>query len=1100
MRTGTVSYKLEDLKKGVIIPIGFVGENDFTKVYFDAEEVYKKHPDAQVTAKVQPPKGSIYPVTVTKEGNTVIWQVKAADLAHKGNGEIQLTFTADTMVEKSYIARTDIKRSLAGNGTAPDPVQDWVDHAEDVLEEVEAAEIHQPIIGLDGYWYTWNQETGEYEKTNTKAQGEDGDPGQPGQDATPNLITVNYADLTFPVAKDTQCYHDGLLYYAKQDIQTAEDWTAAHWQQTTVEEQVGQLKNSIDGLIDDNSGYGGTENTWSADKLDGEFSSVRTDISAKYTKPADGIPSSDIDPSVLSGKMNKPSGNGTLNQVLRSNGDGTTFWGNDTNQAVIEAEVDAWLGTNITNPNSPPLDRALASSSAAAPADIVGGMQKALFAYEMSVTDNLFIFDKATAGYSLQNDGTIASTYKHDVTYFMPVTEGDTVYATQKSGSTRVNIATTSSTRFCFYDENLDFIQNSYIEDNTAVAPSGAKYVRFSCYNRLLVESNNCMISLNTVTGLSNDDYIKGYTLSDGFNEETKDIKEAISNINSAIGSTSLPTTAQTVTGAIAEHETDINGIKTTDIPAIEGNISNIDGNKVNLPLDSFDEPTYGTSGQILRTNGDGTTEWTTVGTPTQEQTASAVETYLEGHPEQTTTVQDRSVTKQKFAIGALGYVTPEMYGAVGDGVTDDSEALQAAINSQFPVYLLNSYVVTGIELLSKTVIYGSGKVIQKTGSTTAISAEEVNDVTIEGVTFETKTGNFATRYTGAFAFIECENIKIENIKCISNTDRNFEFHTCKDVHMSNILGYGSGCIATFYNTQYSGIHDAMIYGGDTANGHAIDFYADDEIIVYGVYCYNIIGEKAKGGLLQLTANQSIGSDILDYTVRSIKSNGGSVALKYDGVSKAVFQQCEVSNSDYAFTCGGSSTTQPNDVFITDCIIENISNNDVIGAVNTVKNLIIENSKFINCGIVSSGKCTGDLILKRNTIYATGSVSFGSTSSECSNIVFESNIIEGATSIVFPRNAIHNYYFVNNVIHTLIDTNSYLTFYVGEKFVFIGNMFTVTQMNNKFRVIIPTESESESVGILHYGNMVNSSMMEVAETGGSPYTEITYALATQSGE
>ena len=252
MRTGTVSYKLEDLRKGVIIPIGMVGENDFTRVIFDAEEVFKKHPEAQDTMKVQPAKGGVYPATVTRDGNAVIWQVKAADVAHRGSGELQLTFTADTMVEKSYIARTDIKRSLVGNGPAPDPVQDWVDNAEEVLEDLEAAEVHQPIIGEDGYWYTWNQETGEYEKTDTKAQGADGQPGQDGApgrdgtDATPDLITKDYANLTFPVAEGTYCYHSGLLYYAKQDIQTSEAWTAAHWQQTTVEEQQRLRRQYID--------------------------------------------------------------------------------------------------------------------------------------------------------------------------------------------------------------------------------------------------------------------------------------------------------------------------------------------------------------------------------------------------------------------------------------------------------------------------------------------------------------------------------------------------------------------------------------------------------------------------------------------------------------------------------------------------------------------------------------------------------------------------------------------------------------------------------------------------------------------------------------
>ena len=138
MRTGTVSYKLEDLKKRVIIPIGFVGENDFTRVIFDAEEIYKKFPNASVSMKVQPPKGGIYPAAVTRDGNAVTWQVKEADVANRGGGELQLTFTDGETKIKTYIARTDVKRSLAGNGPAPDPVQDWVDNAEEVLDDLAA--------------------------------------------------------------------------------------------------------------------------------------------------------------------------------------------------------------------------------------------------------------------------------------------------------------------------------------------------------------------------------------------------------------------------------------------------------------------------------------------------------------------------------------------------------------------------------------------------------------------------------------------------------------------------------------------------------------------------------------------------------------------------------------------------------------------------------------------------------------------------------------------------------------------------------------------------------------------------------------------------
>ena len=245
-----ISCKLDDLKK-IVLPIGYEGENEHTRVQVDASEVFKEYPEAVPTLKVHGPTGAIYPAEVTRDGKNVIWDIKASDCAADGSGEAQFTFTLNNVIVKSCIAKIKVYRSIVGGSTPPDPVQDWLDEAQDVLDDLEAAEVHQPMIGVDGYWYTWDQENEEYTKTETKAQGEDGQPGPagqdgaPGQDATPALITVNYSDLTFPVAKDTQCYHDGLLYYAKQDIQTSEAWTAAHWQQTTVEEQQRLLKNDI---------------------------------------------------------------------------------------------------------------------------------------------------------------------------------------------------------------------------------------------------------------------------------------------------------------------------------------------------------------------------------------------------------------------------------------------------------------------------------------------------------------------------------------------------------------------------------------------------------------------------------------------------------------------------------------------------------------------------------------------------------------------------------------------------------------------------------------------------------------------------------------
>lgn len=57
-----------------------------------------------------------------------------------------------------------------------------------------------------------------------------------------------------------------------------------------------------------------------------------------------------------------------------------------------------------------------------------------------------------------------------------------------------------------------------------------------------------------------------------------------------------------------------------------------------------------GTAGQLLRTNGDGTTQWVEQGLPTDEQTAEAIVAWLNQHPEATTTVQDGAITEAKLA------------------------------------------------------------------------------------------------------------------------------------------------------------------------------------------------------------------------------------------------------------------------------------------------------------------------------------------------------------------------------------------------------------------------------------------------------------------
>ena len=124
----TVSYRLVDLNKATI-KIGFVGENDHTQVIFDSKKVFDQYPNAIPSLAVKPPVGETYPAVTIRDGDLVTWDVENSDLTHEGEGEVQLSFTENGVVCKTYIATLLIARSLLPTGQVPTPIQNWIDEA-----------------------------------------------------------------------------------------------------------------------------------------------------------------------------------------------------------------------------------------------------------------------------------------------------------------------------------------------------------------------------------------------------------------------------------------------------------------------------------------------------------------------------------------------------------------------------------------------------------------------------------------------------------------------------------------------------------------------------------------------------------------------------------------------------------------------------------------------------------------------------------------------------------------------------------------------------------------------------------------------------------
>ncbi len=149
---------------------------------------------------------------------------------------------------------------------------------------------------------------------------------------------------------------------------------------------------------------------------------------------------------------------------------------------------------------------------------------------------------------------------------------------------------------------------------------------------------------------------------------------------------------------------------------------------------DKVDKPSTADDGKVPRAK-DGEVEWVEVGQPTDDQTDNAVTKWLDRHPEATTTVQDGAITKKKINAKFLpyiekDYVTPQMFGAKGDGISDDSESFKEALKHK------SVFIPSGTYILS-TNLEVSGRVVGADETSTIL---KFNNIPSESYAFTVKS------------------------------------------------------------------------------------------------------------------------------------------------------------------------------------------------------------------------------------------------------------------------------------------------------------------------------------------------------------------------
>ena len=191
---------------------------------------------------------------------------------------------------------------------------------------------------------------------------------------------------------------------------------------------------------------------------------------------------------------------------------------------------------------------------------------------------------------------------------------------------------------------------------------------------------------------------------------------------------------------------------------------------KVELPKDNGGNILNGTSGQILQTNGDGTTKWVDVST---EESNSIV-------------------------------ITPEQYGAVGDGKTDDTDAIKNAIRAVADsgggiVLMRKEYLVTStITLALNVILEGVSKF-----ASIVMKAQEASAVYVPGLNKHTGIKNLSIR--GNFNISSHSSMKRSYIglqigkpDADKSSDENALYYAVFENVM--IYGFGTGLDVNLYS------------------------------------------------------------------------------------------------------------------------------------------------------------------------------------------------------------------------------------------------------------------------------------------------------------
>lgn len=188
------------IRENSVMQLGYVGDETSTIIRIPISSFVLKYGQGGEFQLIHTPPGETegHPVANINASNGFLeWLVGSEELTSDGFGEAQIEYVCNDGIAHTKIWKTQVLRSLADTGDAPEAWQPWVDKLYEYKTDAEEATLHYPYIDEDTkHWFIWNTELGQWEDTNVSAEGTASLPseGPAGQVLTKTEDSYEWAD------------------------------------------------------------------------------------------------------------------------------------------------------------------------------------------------------------------------------------------------------------------------------------------------------------------------------------------------------------------------------------------------------------------------------------------------------------------------------------------------------------------------------------------------------------------------------------------------------------------------------------------------------------------------------------------------------------------------------------------------------------------------------------------------------------------------------------------------------------------------------------------------------------------------------------------